>query len=86
MNDESNKSPRRILIKTDTKTKIHEKQFNYDVLIVASKMKKYIKDKHGLNTSGDVCDKLSDIVRVAADRAIDNAMKDGRKTLMAKDF
>lgn len=78
--------PRRILVKAEGKTKISDDQFNHDVLIVASKLKKYIKDKHNLSTSANVIERLSDIVRVAVDRAVDNAKKEGRKTLMDRDF
>lgn len=57
-----------------------------DVLIVASKLKNYVKAKHGLNTSGNVMDALSDIVRYHVDKAVDNARNEGRKTLMDRDF
>ena len=85
-NDNESREPRRILVESNSKTKIHDAQFDNDILIVVSKLKKYIKEKHGLSTSSDVTQKLSDIVRVSCDRAIDNTMKDDRKTLMARDF
>lgn len=76
-------APRRILVASDKKTlNLTEK----DILIVASKMKKYIKDKHGLNTSGNVMEILSDIVRVKCDAAAERAKQSGRKTLQEKDF
>ena len=57
-----------------------------DILIVASKLKNYVKAKHDLNTSSNVMNKLSDIVRNVVDDAINNARADGRKTLMDRDF
>ena len=57
-----------------------------EILIVASKLKKYIKEKHGLNTSASVMDVLSSIVRVKCDAAVDKAMQEGRKTLLDRDF
>lgn len=57
-----------------------------EVLVVVSKMKQYIKDRADMNTSGDVSDVLSDIIRRACDDAIDQARADGRKTVMARDF
>lgn len=57
-----------------------------EVLIVVSKLKDYIRAKSEMNTSGDVADILSDIVRRACDDAIDHARVDGRKTVMARDF
>lgn len=86
--DESDKAkqrqgPRRILVGSDKKTlNLTEK----DILIVASKLKKYVKDKHGLNTSANVIEILSDIVRVKCDSAAERAKQSGRKTLQDKDF
>jgi UDP-N-acetylglucosamine transferase subunit ALG13 len=80
------RGPKRVLVQTGAKTNINSDSFNQDILIVVSKLKKYIKDKHGLNTSGDVATKLSDIVRVACDRAAETAKVEGRKTLMDRDF
>ena len=57
-----------------------------EVLIVASKLKLYVKERADMNTSASVMDVLSDIVRALADQAIDNARKDGRKTILDRDF
>ncbi|OFZ83196.1 MAG: hypothetical protein A2583_01920 [Bdellovibrionales bacterium RIFOXYD1_FULL_53_11] len=57
-----------------------------EVLVVASKIKKYIKEKSTLNTSGAVMDALSEKVRVMCDRAIESAKQDSRKTVMDRDF
>jgi histone H3/H4 len=57
-----------------------------DVLIVTSKMKNYIKDRSGMNTSGSVSEVLSDRVRSLCDQAIENAKAAGRKTVMDRDF
>jgi len=57
-----------------------------DVLVVASKLKKYIKDRAGMNTASDVLEVLSDFVRHQANDAIDRAREDGRKTVKARDF
>ena len=57
-----------------------------EVLVVASKLKKYIKEAHGLNTSGSVLDALSQKLRVLCDEAANNAKGDGRKTIMDRDF
>ncbi len=57
-----------------------------EVLIVASKLKKYIKDRAGMNCSADVLEILSDYVRHQANDAVDKAREDGRKTVKAKDF
>lgn len=57
-----------------------------EVLVVVSKLKNYIRDKSEMNTAGSVAPKISDIVRLLCDKAIENARKDGRKTVMEKDF
>lgn len=57
-----------------------------DILIVASKLKDYIRAKSDMNTSGDVMDVLSDYVRFRCDEAIDSARREGRKTVMDRDF
>jgi len=57
-----------------------------DVLIVASKLKVYVKAKSGMNTSGEVLEALSDAVRGLTDEAILRAEQSGRKTVMARDY
>lgn len=57
-----------------------------DVLIIASRLKDYIQARGEMNTSANVMDVLSDHVRVIADRAIDQARAEGRKTVMDRDF
>jgi histone H3/H4 len=57
-----------------------------EILIVISKLKNYIREKSEMNTSGDVAEILSHIVRRFCDEAINNARQDGRKTVMARDF
>jgi hypothetical protein len=56
-----------------------------EVLIVVSKMKKYIKDRAGMNCSDAVTDLLSDHVRAICDEAIRAAARDGRKTVLDRD-
>jgi histone H3/H4 len=57
-----------------------------EILVVASKVKKYIKEKAGMNTSDKIMDFLSDIVRKECDQAIERAKADGRKTVMDRDM
>ncbi len=56
-----------------------------DILIVVSKMKKYIKDRSGFNTSDAIADALSDHVRAICDDAIRAAARDERKTVLERD-
>ena len=57
-----------------------------DVLIVASKLKKYVKERAGMNCSADVMEALADLVRIHTNDAIDRARQDGRKTVKGRDF
>lgn len=57
-----------------------------DVLIVVSKMKKYIKDRSGFNCGDAVVDLLSDHVRAVCDEAIRAAARDERKTVLERDI
>ena len=56
-----------------------------DILIVVSKMKKYIKDRSGMNCGDSVAEALSDHVRAICDEAIRNAAQDERKTVLDRD-
>ncbi len=57
-----------------------------EVLVVVSKLKDYIRSQSEMNTAGTVAPKISEIVRRLCDQAIASARKDGRKTVMDKDF
>jgi hypothetical protein len=56
-----------------------------DILIVVSKMKKYIKDRSGFNCSDAVAEVLSDHVRAICDDSIRAAAMDERKTVLDRD-
>ena len=57
-----------------------------DILIVASKLKKYIRARSGMNTSDGVMAVLSDHVRSICDQAIRNAGAAERKTVLDRDI
>lgn len=57
-----------------------------EVLVVVSKLKNYIRDSAGMNTSGNVAPALSGLIRQLCDDAINRAKEDGRKTVMDRDF
>ena len=56
-----------------------------DVLVVISKVKKYIRDRSGMNTSDGIVEALGDHVRSICDEAIRAAARDGRKTVLDRD-
>ena len=57
-----------------------------EVLIVSSRLKDYVHARSGFNTSDRVLQPLSEIVRRVCDRAIANAERDGRKTVLDRDI
>ena len=57
-----------------------------DILIVVSKLKKYIRARSGMNTSDGVMEILSDQLRRLCDLAIRHAAEEGRKTVLDRDF
>jgi histone H3/H4 len=57
-----------------------------EVLVVTSKLKKYIRSSAGISTSANVAPALSDIIRSLCDQAVENAKADKRKTVMDRDF
>lgn len=54
--------------------------------VVVSKVKSYIKEKGGMNTSAAVFDILTKVVERECDRAIASAKEHDRKTVMDRDF
>jgi hypothetical protein len=56
-----------------------------EILIVVSKVKKYIKERSGMNCSDAVAEMLSDHVRALCDDSIRAAARDDRKTVLDRD-
>ena len=59
---------------------------NNEILVVASKLKNYIRSKSDMNTSASVMEVVSDRIREMCDQAIENARNDKRKTVKDRDF
>ena len=57
-----------------------------EVLIVASRLKHFIREVYGMNTSDGVLDPLSEEVRRLCVKAVERAKEDGRKTVLDRDF
>lgn len=57
-----------------------------DVLVVVSKLKAYVRARSGMNTSDGVARVLSAELRRLCDQAIENAAREGRKTVLDRDF
>ena len=57
-----------------------------NVLVVTSKVKKFIKEDSGCNTSSETVDILSKAVELLCKKGVESAKADGRKTVMARDI
>jgi len=75
---------RRLLVREEAKPA--PARTPHEILIIASRLKDYIRARSGYNTSDGVMDPLSDLVRRACDEAIKNAQRDGRMTVLERDF
>ena len=64
---------------------IDDKDLPQEILIVASKLKKYIRARSEFNTSDGVMSLLSDHLRRLSVEAIKTAARDGRKTVLDRD-
>ncbi len=65
---------------------MNDSHSDIEILVVASKLKTYVRSAAGMSMSANVLPKLSDSVRSLCDQAIENARADGRKTVMDRDF
>jgi histone H3/H4 len=57
-----------------------------EVIVVASKVKAYIKSQGDMKTSANVLQALSNKIRSLCDEAIETARSDGRKTVLDRDI
>jgi hypothetical protein len=67
-------------------TRVSEPESDDDVLVVVSKLKRYIRTRSEMNTSDSVATPLSNYLRQLCNEAIRNAARDGRKTVLDRDF
>lgn len=56
-----------------------------EILVVVSKVKAYIRDRSGMNTSDNVMNILTRKVRMWCDAATQHAIQKGRKTVLDRD-
>jgi hypothetical protein len=57
-----------------------------EVLVVATRLKDYVRARSGFHTSDRALEPLSDHLRRLADRAIENARREGRMTVLDRDI
>ncbi len=79
-------TPQRRIISSTIQQPTSNNAVPKETLVVVSKLKDYINNKSGMNTSASCNSKISDIIRLECDKAIDSARRDGRKTVLDRDF
>jgi hypothetical protein len=80
-------APRRVIPSASATASASPSKLGEDeVLVVVTKVRKFISDKSGMNTSAEVYDVLTSRLKKLCEMAIDEARAQGRKTVMARDF
>lgn len=77
------RQPRRIL--PDARPSTRRDEVPQEVLIIASRLKDYVRAISGFNTSDRALEPLSEIIREAVGEAVRNARAEGRKTVLDRD-
>ena len=84
--DTTPSAPRRRIVPATPRERAPADATPREILIIASRLKDYVRARAGFNTSDRALAPLSDIVRSICDRAIDNAAREGRKTVLDRDI
>ena len=84
-NSEQPKRGQKRIVRTESSGKAAS-EVPAEVLIVASRLKEYIRARSGFNTSDRVLSPLSELVRRVCDEAIRNAARAGRTTVLDRDI
>ena len=82
----SGRASRRTLVRPQAQRDPASDDIPHEILIVASKLKAYVRARSGMNTSDAVMESLSAHVRALCDDAIREARQAERKTIMDRDF
>lgn len=77
---------RRRLVRPEGTASVRARPGSDEVLIIASRLKEYVRARSGFNTSDKVLEPLSEIVRRVCDEAIRNATREGRRTVLDRDL
>lgn len=83
--EEASKPVRRIVPSSAPSTSSSKSESDEELLVVLTKVRKYIADKSGMNTSASVYPVLTERLKRICDRAIETAKQQGRKTVMDRD-
>jgi len=75
--------PKRVIVSTPGSSKSGVED---EILVVVSKVRKYIQDKSGMNTSAGVYEALTEKIKNICDQGIEVARGQGRKTVMDRDI
>lgn len=73
-------APKRILAPSESSSADED-----EILVVVSKVRKYISDKSGMNTSAGVYKVLTEKIKRICDQSIEEARRQSRKTVLDRD-
>lgn len=81
----SEHAPKRVIVRDGSSSRPAPSGVKADVLVVASKVKMYMKDMADMNTAASTMEELTERIILLCDKSIENARADGRKTVMDRD-
>lgn len=79
-------APKDMSVVSESKVSTESKASDDEILVVVSKVRKYIADRSGMNTSASAYEELTRRIKRLCDAAIDTAQGQGRKTVMDRDI
>lgn len=80
------RAPRRTIVQQEPAPRASDVPLPSDILVVTSKVKKYIKDRSGMNTSASTMEALTRCVVVLCEKGMEKAAQAERRTVMDRDI
>ena len=81
------RAPRRMIVQQETVApRASNEPLPTDILVVASKVKKYIRDRSGMNTSASTMEALTRCVIALCEKGMEKAAQAERMTVMDRDI
>ena len=80
------RAPRRMIVQQEAVPCASNEPLPTDILVVASKVKKYIRDRSGMNTSTSTMEALTRCVIALCEKGMEKAAQAERMTVMDRDI
>ncbi len=85
-NSREERAPRRTIAQQEVAPRASKEPLPTDILVVASKVKKYVRDRSGMNTSTSTMEALTRCVIALCEKGMENAAQAERTTVMDRDI